>query len=316
MRRIPVLMTLLLLATAACARPFEDSDSAPLPSDGPAEVFTARAAEVVAAWRAAPGQDALRTGFVPLEDLTVLADDPGFDEDTKTAFSNGWFRSAVALPDRAPAPGTIRYPQGSQRAPLVSAADAYAQLDQGDPPPCPRSGRAAPTTAGSTGPDTPDSRPAPNACIPLTVTRAALGTVSVRTSRGAAEAPAWIFTIAELPRPVARVAVAPTAVASVPAVSPPAPDHAEGLVAVQDLTAVDGTTVSYRLGVGACDTDVKPLVHETKDVVVLGGSVVASDRICTEQLLLEPVDVVLKAPLGTRPVLDAVTGQAVPSAQG
>lgn len=317
MRRVPVLLSLLVLTTAACARPA--ADGGPAAPARPADAFSERAAEVVAAWRAAPGQDAWRTGFVPLEDLTVLADDPGFDDDTKTAFANGWFRSAVALPRATPAPGSIRYVDGGQQAPLVSAAAAYAALDKGDPPPCPRTGRVRPTPAAppaSTGPDTATSRPAPGACIPLTVTRAVLGTVDVRTSRGVAQAPAWLFTVEELSRPVARVAVAPGAVAPVPSIRPAAPDAAAGLVAVQDLTAVRDRTLGYRLGIGACDTDVTALVHETPEAVVLGGSVVTRDGVCTEQLLLEPVEVTLKAPLGARVVLDAVTGAAVPLTRG
>lgn len=312
MRRVPLLLSVLLLLPAACARPGADAGG-PAPGGEPARAFSQRAAQVAAAWRAAPGQEGLRSGFVPLEDLTVLPADAGFDDDTKQAFANGWFRSAVDLPAAAPAAGTVRYPVGSQQVPLVGAAQAYAALDKGDPPPCPRGGgrTASPPAAADTGPDGTVGRAAVWACIPLTVTAAKLGTVSVRTSRGAAETPAWIFTVEELTQPIARVAVAPAAVTAAPSASPAPPQDVAGLVAAQDLTRVDGAVLGYRLGVGACDKDITALVHETDDVVVIGGSVTTTDDVCTAQLKLAPVTATLKTPLGDRPVLDALTGQVM-----
>ncbi|HEX5541317.1 MAG TPA: hypothetical protein VFX60_07095, partial [Micromonospora sp.] len=95
----------------------------------------------------------------------------------------------------------------------------------------------------------------------------------------------------------------------VPEAPPPAEGLPEGLVSVQDLTGVDGATLSYRLGVGACDFDITPLVYESEDVVVLAGAVTRSDGICTEQLIMEPVTIGLHSPLGARTVLDAASGQ-------
>ncbi len=204
--------------------------------------------------------------------------------------------------------------------PLVSAAEAYAQLDQGDPPPCagrpkkpgPTGGPGRPK-GGPTiepGPDGWVTSPAdPGACIPLTVTAVRLGTAPMRTSRGVADVPAWLFTVSELKTPVARLAVAPTAVTAVPeGVAPtrPAPD---GVVGTQDLAApAEDARLTYRLGVGACDTGITPLVLERDDVVVVGGGVARSTGVCTNQLILHPVTVTLRAPLGVRPVLDVLTG--------
>lgn len=314
MRRVPVLcLTALLLA--GCAGQ-QSAGSAPgtsaSPGGGaPPAAFTARAAAVAETWRTAPGRDAWRTGFVPLEDLTVPDRAVRFDDDTKMAFGNGWFRAAIDLPRDAPPAGTVRYDTASQQLPLISAADAYAAIDQGDPPPCARSG-AKPVTPpqASSGPDgTVGSSQALGPCIPLTVTAAKLGTVQLRTSRGPAETPAWLFTIQELAAPIARVAVAPAAVTAPPSAQPPTQPAAPGLVSVQALTGVDGAKLSYQLGVGACDENITPLVHETADVVVVGGSVTTREGACTMQLMMAPVAVTLDAPLGARPVLDAQTGQ-------
>jgi hypothetical protein len=43
----------------------------------------------------------------------------------------------------------------------------------------------------------------------------------------------------------------------------------------------------------------------------VGGSVIRSAGVCTEQLTLHPMTVTLDARLGSRPVLDAGSGQAL-----
>ena len=72
----------------------------------------------------------------------------------------------------------------------------------------------------------------PNTCAALLVTGVTLGTVTLRTSRGEASVPAWLFTVRELATPVARVAVAPSAIAAEPA-DPELADrpNTEGMVA-------------------------------------------------------------------------------------
>ncbi|GAA4569939.1 hypothetical protein GCM10023176_27550 [Micromonospora coerulea] len=321
MRRTIALLGLPLLVAAGCA-PAGSGPSAGGPSgespDHRWEAFYQRAAEVAETWRPGPGW---RTGYVPLQEATLLVGDPGFGPGTEVAFRMGWYRDQIAMPTAKPGDGTIRFPDGTLRVPLVSAAQAYAQLDQGDPPACagrPKEpgrtgGTGRPKDGGPTiepGPDGAVSSPAdPGACIPLTVTAVRLGTAPVRTSRGVADVPAWLFTVTELRAPVARLAVAPGAVTAVPeGVAPtrPAPD---GVVGTQGLTApADGARLNYRLGVGACDTGITPLVLERDDVVVVGGGVTRSPGVCTNELKLEPVTVTLKVPLGARPVLDVLTG--------
>ncbi|MEV4488716.1 hypothetical protein AB0K04_01205 [Micromonospora coxensis] len=305
MRRRLALLSLPLVAVTACAP--AGSGPADGGSDPRREAFAQRAVEVAEAWRPGP---AWTTGYVPLQEPTVLVGDPDFTTDTEAAFRAGWYRDQIDLPAGRPAAGTIRFPDGTVTVPLVSAAEAYRQLDQGDPPPC--DGRPEePRPTVEPGPDGSVSSPVATACIPLTVTAVRLGTADVRTSRGVAAVPAWLFTVEELAAPVARVAVAPQSVGAPPAPTAPARPAPDQMVAAQHLRSADGATLTYVLGVGSCDTGITPLVQERDDVVVVGGAVTRSTGVCDEMLKLEPVTVTLAAPLGVRPVLDVVTGQVL-----
>lgn len=313
MRRPTLLLVLPLLLAAGCAPTRVDLFDGPSEPTHRAEAFDQRAARVAEAWQ--PGRDWL-TGYVPLEGPTVLTGDPRFTPDTETAFRAGWYRAQVPIsPMRVS--GEIRFPDGRLTLPLVSAAEAYRQLDQGDPVPCPGRPKrpGLPTPGGPTVEPGPDgwttSTPAQTACLSLTVTGVTLGTVPVRTSRGEAQVPAWLFTVEELATPVARLAVAPTAVGRVPEPTAPAGPLPDGLVPAQDLAAVDGARLTVRLGVGACDSAITPLVWERPDVVVVGGSVTRATDVCPAILKMEPVTVTLAAPLGARPVLDVSTGAAL-----
>ncbi|MBY8872237.1 hypothetical protein K7640_10335 [Micromonospora sp. PLK6-60] len=308
MRRVIALLGLPLLVVAAGCAPVGSVAADPM--DHEWEAFHQRAADIADAWRADPGRAA---GFVPLQGPTVLTGDPKFDPDTEAAFQAGWYRDQIELPAAVPAPGTVRFPDGPTTVPLISAAEAYRQLDQGDPPPCdgrpmnPPGRPAATGPATEPGPDTPVHTEAPTACVPLTVTGARLGTVPLRTTRGTAEVPAWLFTVAELAVPVARVAVAPAAVTEPSDAARPDRPAPENVVGAQGLERVDGTRLRYTVGVGSCDTGITPLVTEWDDLVVVGAGVVRSTGVCDMMLKLEPVEVDLRAPLGDRPVLDAVT---------
>jgi hypothetical protein len=308
MIRFPALLGLpLMLTLAACAQGGQSTAGPGGAPDARAQRFEQRATTVAQAWQAAPGRMAWQTGYVPLQGPTVLPADPKFTDETKQAFLAGWYVRQVKLPDTKPANADIRFPDGALSVPLIAATAAYRQLDQGDPPPC--SARPAAPAVTSTGPDGSVSSGPASACVPLTVTAAKLGTVAVRTSRGEAQVPAWLFTVRELAAPVARLAVAQPAIGPVPTASVPAPSTTGELVTAQDLTAVDGAKLTYRLGIGACDNDLTPLVQESDDVVVVSGGVTRSSGVCTEQLVVKPVTVTLDAPLGARPVLDANTGQ-------
>jgi hypothetical protein len=301
MRRTLVLVLLLSLGLAGCAR----TDKPAAPGDDPDTFFAERAATVATAWRTAVGT-AARDGFVPLDALTVFAGSAALSEDRKIAFSNGWYRRTGSLPAGPGDKGQLRYPDGSTvEVPLISADEAYAALDQGDPP-CPDGGTPRPD---QTGPGGSVGHTASGQCTALTVTGATFGTTTLRTLRGAATVPAWLFTVDGQADPIARVAVAPAAISALP--SPPAvPDSTNPEVAsAQQLTAVDGTKIGYTIGVGACDTGIRPLVYQADDVVVIGGAVKRTDGICTDQLKLAPVEVTLDKPIGARPILDVATGR-------
>ncbi|MET8362153.1 hypothetical protein ACFYPH_03845 [Micromonospora sp. NPDC005252] len=307
MRRGVLLLVLPLLSMVGCAA--TGAEPAAAPTTTAHRAFDQRASAVAAAWRPGPGW---RDGYVPLQGPTVLTGDPRFTPDTETAFRSGWYRAQVAIPPTRVG-AEIRFPDGRLTLPLVSAAEAYRQLDRGDPLPCPGRPKrpGLPTPGGPTvepGPDGWATSTTETACLPLTVTGVTLGAVPVRTSRGEAQVPAWLFTVEELATPVAQLAVAPTAVTPVPPAPTPTQPLPEGLVAAQDMVAVDGARLTVRLGVGACDTDITPVVSERPDVVVVGGAVTRSTGVCTDVLKLEPVTVTLAAPLGARPVLDVFTG--------
>ncbi|MFB6396214.1 hypothetical protein [Polymorphospora lycopeni] len=303
MRRLASVLAVALCVTlTACGQsPGGPGDPAPDP-DG----FAERATAVAENWRARPA-DAWHTGYLPLQNATVLAGNPKLTADAEMAFNAGWYTLKTTLPTDPPPGGVVRFADGELPTALVGAAEAYRELDQGDPAPCPQQpGGAQPTPTG--GPDESVSSAAP--CGVLTVTGVELGEVAVLTSRGEARVPAWLFQVAELPVPVARVAVAPADTAALPQVAEPTGAPPAGLVTVQDLSDVDGSQITFRLGIGACDTDPKPFVEEFDDAVVVSGTVTRPTAgACTDQLLFEPVTVTLAAPLGDRPVLDAVTGQ-------
>ncbi|MEU7614684.1 hypothetical protein AB0M91_05775 [Micromonospora rifamycinica] len=274
------------------------------------EAFDRRAAEVAGAWR--PGSD-WSTGYLPLQDATVLTGEPGFDADTEMAFRSGWYRDQIELPTVVPADAAIRFPDGALSVPLISAAEAYRQLDQGDPPPCEGRPRVpqAPSPGAAGRPDDPVATRAATACIPLTVTGVTLGTAEVRTSRGIAAVPAWLFTVAELTTAVARLAVAPRAVTAVPLPATPSRTLPGGVAGVDRLRRVDGNRLTYDVALGACDSGPTALVREDDDVVVVGGGTVPGTGECIDLAVLKPVTVTLAAPLGTRPVLDVATGRVL-----
>ena len=304
MRRIfaPLSAVLVVsLSMVGCAR----GQKAGAPAADSEAAFAERAAQVAQSWRTATG-DAGRTGFVPLDELTVVAGDPGFTDETKMAFGSGWYKLTGTLPPLTDQQGKITFPdRATMPVPLIGADEAYKALDKGDPP-CNDGGSPQPD---QTGPGGTVGHTVPGQCAALTVTGATLETATVRTSRGDATVPAWLFTVDGLPAKIARVAVAPAAITAAPVPSSPTGDMGEGLVGAESLTAVDNNKIGYRLGVGTCDTAIRPLLYQSDDVVVVGGSVKRSDKVCTMMLKLEPVEATLDAPLGNRILLDVSSGR-------
>jgi hypothetical protein len=294
MRRWLVAAAVPFALLAGCAQ--GGSSGAPPSGSGDAD-FDRRAAEVAEAWRASGAGAAWRDAFVPLGDLTVLPPDAGFSNDTKLAYGNGWFRSNTQLSTKAQSGGSIRFADGKVLSvPLVSAADAYRAIDKGDPP-CNSDGGIPPAvqTDGPENPPAVKGKAMPAQCTALTVAGVKLGTVQLRTSRGEATVPAWLFTVDEMAGPLARVAVAPTATKALPSGGP--------VITGLDSVTVDGARLTYPIEVG-CVKDVTPLVYEAEDVVVVGAKSTPVDGVCPLVAKTEPVTITLKAPLGDRIVLN------------
>lgn len=71
----------------------------------------------------------------------------------------------------------------------------------------------------------------------------------------------------------------------------------------------DKTTFEVAVGHGACDEDFGVHLHESEELVVVAGWAKPKDvDFCTDQLLIDEVEVELDAPLGDRTVVDAATG--------
>jgi hypothetical protein len=212
----------------------------------------------------------------------------------KASYGNGWVGTAIELPT-APGRGTVTYAAGgTATVATVSAATAFSDMTPA------RSGTCPPKEGE------------PGACDWATVTAATLGTAAIATSRGTATVPAWEFTIDGLAEPLVRVAVAPASITAVPSPVEPGPARTmPGLVPAVGLVAMSGSTITASLGIGACDTAPVGLVWESAEMVVLGGTVAPPppDTVCTSNLVLAPVTVTTKAPVGARVVVDAMTGR-------
>ena len=260
--------------------------------------FQNRAAEVAKAWQDAGMAAAWTRGFVPLQELTV---EPAWSPngELKASYGNGWIRSTSPLPDAA-GQGDIRFADGTSiRVPLVGAQTASRRFPKRSGP-CPSAGQ-------------------PPTCPWLTITAARRSTVEISTTRGQAVVPAWGYTVAGLAQPLRSVAVAPPAITSLPMVALPDNRAPEGVVSAMDHFSSRGDggvggvghVLAFTIGIGACDLDPRGLVRETPELVVVGGSVAPPDAgtPCNASLELKPVEVVTHEPVGTRPVVDALSGR-------
>jgi hypothetical protein len=306
----------LAAALSGCAEPGR-------PSGEVTTAFEHRALEVDEAWRSllrSQDAQAWRTGIVPLEDLTIPPTE-GFDSKTSFAFAQGWYHASVSLPSSQPGPATVTFPDGATATVALDSASAvYGRIDKGDPPcqggsatqPPPGSPQSATPSPGSPlpGAEGVTGAPAEPVCAVLTVTGATLGTTTLRTSRGAATVPAWLFSVAELPAPIARVALRPTELSPMPKpVIQPMGADSQGLVSAIRLTAARDQTVSFTIGVGACSRNPRGLGYETSEAVVIAGRAENSQGPCVASMALQPVTVTLISPIGDRVVLNAFDGQ-------
>jgi hypothetical protein len=250
--------------------------------------FDKRAKSVAAAWRSSGAIAAWRNGIVPLGELTQVS---GFDDsDLKNAYAEGRIGLQGTLDDIKTS-GVVTFPDGTTMpVALVGAHTAYTGLAVPQGRPCASNER----------------------CAGLVVTGATLGTTTLQTSRGQATVPAWRFSVAGLSQPIVRVAIDPAAMTTPPA--PTIDSRPTNLgVEVAQLIGVSGNEIRYQLWIGACETEPRPLLHEEADIIVLGGVVTPPppNSTCTSQAIAAPVAATTATPVGDRPIVDAITGQAV-----
>ncbi|MFE0630451.1 hypothetical protein ACFW3D_26225 [Streptomyces sp. NPDC058864] len=245
---------------------------------------TARMRKVAEAWEGSAAARSWREGFYPLEDVVRLPDRAFRTDADKLAYLTRNFEHRGALP-RTEREGRIRWADGTSSpvAPLT-AREAYDLLDQG-----------------------PEARK-----DPLTVTKASYGEMTLLTSRGQARVPAWHFTLDGYDTPLVRAAVNPARLPRAPiAALSEATDAGTPLYGLRKV-AGDGRSVTVLAGHGACDDGPAVDVLETRDSVVLRGTVAgADDGPCTKELVVDPVTVRLERPLGGRILLDSFTGGPV-----
>jgi hypothetical protein len=306
---------LVAVATGACAQTARSATPAPPATS----VFQHRAAQVARAWEASETARAWRNAFVPLAPLTTVGTDVGFTGATKEAFLDGRYAFAAPTWPTAPSHGRIAFDGGgSMSVPLQSAADAYAEL-AAHPAECPPaiepSAPAPPdgavTTGASAAPGSVGGNAGPSVgCVRLRIMHVELGSVTILTSRGNARVPAWLFTVDGLGAPIARVAVAPSAITVPPAQSGPGV-RLPSIAGADSVVSVDGRTITFRISVGACEHGFEPLVYETATSVVVGGTDIPDPGVtaCPAIGLVKPVVAHLSEPLGDRFVLNVVTGQ-------
>jgi hypothetical protein len=294
-----VLALLAGAALAACGSPSGQGHAggarvASGPGGGPppgggetVRAFDVRARQVVAAWRRSPAARVWRSGLVLLSpgELTSIPGNAGFaGQLQKDAFDAGRYTLAGRLPS-ARLTGPVTWDAGgSVTVPLLTAQATFRQL--ADDQHCPN------------GP-----------CGHLTVTGARPADLIVATSRGQAAVPAWSFTVAELPFPVTRVALAPGSYASLPAWSPGEVSHTVAGAAIAAVSA-DERVLTLRFLTGACDTGWGGLQYPTATAVVIGSwsHRPASNTPCSASAVFREATVRLAQALGRRVILDAATG--------
>ncbi|MFI9101841.1 hypothetical protein ACIGXA_15105 [Streptomyces fildesensis] len=251
-----------------------------------------RAAEVAKAWTGSAAERAWRMGYRPLDQAEWLPPDAFHSGVDKAAFASGHLDLATQLPVSGPdgPEATVAWPDGSTlRRPLLTARHVFDGLVR--------------NKSVCDGADC-------NGRLRVTGVKAATRTLA--TSRGRATIPVWEFTIEGYAQPFAYPAVAPDQPPQGPQSDRPAPDI-NGVSSAGGWSGLstDGLVLNVGVSHGSCVKTLPGQVYETKDVVVLIGRVgqLPKDALCDAALRVTPVQFRLSRPLGTRTVLDAVTGE-------
>jgi hypothetical protein len=153
-------------------------------------------------------------------------------------------------------------------------------------------------------------------CGHFTVTGARAGSLMVLTNRGEATIPAWTFIVNGPPYQVTEAALTPGSYSSLPPYVPQGPRDDFGGASLAAISP-DGRVLTVTFMSGGCGPRTGGgLVYQTPGAVVIGSWGVAgkASGACPAAGIIGRATVRLAAPLGSRPVLDARSGEPeVPS---
>ncbi|MFF2776369.1 hypothetical protein ACFVU3_15810 [Streptomyces sp. NPDC058052] len=247
----------------------------------------------------------------------------------------GWSTGLHIGPDGRPVAGsgTLKEPAKAETYPVVSAERALARLNE-------ESRGTGPIGIGGCATDPPAGEPqapdepgkdapcqtivdmAPPREVP--VTGGVLGLAAKDTADGRVLVPAWLFTADpadSAPYTVTSTAVAPEYLVP-PATPSPAPtpsvrepaDGAEPVRRIESFTVrPDGRTLALTFWGGVCSTYTAHSAEDPRQVRVrIDDKPIDPDRACILVAKEVTVEVTLEAPLGDRPVVDAVSDEALP----
>ncbi|MFC6598398.1 hypothetical protein [Kitasatospora paranensis] len=255
-----------------------------------AETPHARAVRLAAAWPGSASEQRWRTGYWPLDvPAEWLPADAFHNGEDKAAYLSGRLVLRGALPQTLSGKAEVVWADGSRLSlPLLSADRVFRGLTQGG--------------AVCSG----------HCDAVLTVTGARPATRTVRTSRGAAVIPVWEFGVAGYAAPFTYPAVAAE---RLPDGGPSGPGP--GSESAQwSGTSADGRTLTAMVEHGGCSEVLPGEVYETDAAVVLIAHTRSTARrgeACPAVVTAGPQDFRLTRPLGSRAVLDFVSG--LPQAQ-
>jgi hypothetical protein len=218
--------------------------------------------------------------------------EPAVGDNNKPALMDDMVEATVSLSAETPPDGELRWPDGStDTVRLISAQQALSDVKADG--------------AGSC-----------SECAPLQITGARLASISVQTSRGPAEAPAWEFSVHGTAVLVTRVAIDAGVTVVPPSLDPNAPYS----ISIESATVSVGgrqLTVTFTGSPGPasepCGADYTAEAVESSIAVVVivtehphGGF-----EACTDVGAERTAVVELSAPLGGRAVLEVREGQPV-----
>ncbi|MFJ8018210.1 hypothetical protein [Streptomyces sp. NPDC096339] len=249
-----------------------------------------RMEQVAAAWEGSAALGQWREGFHPLDEQD-WAPPGGFRSgEDKAAAVNGHFVLRAELPAGPPPATPVRWDAGGAELtlPLLGAQEVYAELARPKGPP-PESGHALPVTA------------------------VRFGETAVRTSRGPARVPAWLFTIEGYDTPLARIAIRPQELPKPPIEPLHTFDGGTAQLFGHSAASPDATSFEVTAGHGSCDGGVAVDVLEGADTVVLAGRILPGKELgpgvaCDAVMHEQTVPVTLTRPVKERVILDSASG--------